>query len=104
MDELLLLFRFGIGCSYAMCFSILLVKLMIILSSKSVGYLKGIFQVLMFIFAWGVQIVVDVEWLILRPAEVVMVRISSFFFWKANVMRETRWATSLDQETHKRQT
>ena len=66
-------FRFGLGCSYAMCFSILLVKLMIILSSKSVGYLKGIFQVLMFIFAWGVQIVVDVEWLILRPPEVVMV-------------------------------
>ena len=56
-----------------MCFSILLVKLMIILSSKSVGYLKGIFQVLMFIFAWGIQIVVDVEWLILRPPEVVMV-------------------------------
>ena len=63
-----------------MCFSILLVKLMIILSSKSVGYLKGIFQVLMFIFAWGVQIVVDVEWLILRPAEVVMVSEKFFFF------------------------
>ena len=40
----------------------------------------------MFIFAWGVQIVVDVEWLILRPAEVVMVRIS---FLKANVLRGT---------------
>ena len=58
--------RFGVGVAYSMCFSIMLVKLMIILSSKTVGYLKGIYQVLMFVFAWGVQIVVDVEWLILR--------------------------------------
>ena len=63
--------RFGIGGCYAMCFAILLVKLMIILSSKSIGYLKGIYQVLMFIFAWGVQLVVDTEWLILRPPEAV---------------------------------
>ena len=73
--SLIIFYRFALGCSYAMCFSILLVKLMIILSSKNVGYLKGIFQVLMFIFAWGVQIVVDVEWLILRPPEVHMVSI-----------------------------
>ena len=72
-----------------MCFSILLVKLMIILSSKSVGYLKGIFQILMFIFAWGVQIVVDVEWLILRPAEVVMVSEKLLFFSKASGVRVT---------------
>ncbi len=65
--------RFGVGASYALCFSILLVKLMIILSSKSVGYLKGIFQGLMLIFAWGVQIVVDVEWLILREPGVITV-------------------------------
>ena len=36
----------------------------------------------MFIFAWGVQIVVDVEWLILRPAEVVMVSEKLFFFFQ----------------------
>ena len=67
--------RFAVGASYAMCFSILLVKLMIIISSKSVGYLKGIYQFLMFFFAWGVQIVIDVEWLILRPPGVVKVRV-----------------------------
>ncbi|KAI0209991.1 putative metabotropic glutamate receptor mgl-1 [Lamellibrachia satsuma] len=58
--------RFGVGVCYAMCFSVLLVKLMIIMSSASIGYLKGIYQFLMFVFAWGVQIVIDVEWLILR--------------------------------------
>lgn len=57
--------RFGVGVCYAMCFSVLLVKLMIITSSASIGYLKGVYQLLMFVFAWGVQIVIDVEWLIL---------------------------------------
>ncbi len=63
--------RFGVGVSFAMCFAIMLVKLMIILSSKSVGYLKGLFQLLMFFFAWGVQIVIDVQWLILEPPNVI---------------------------------
>ena len=48
--------RFGVGVCYAMCFSVLLVKLMIIMSSASIGYLKGIYQFLMFVFAWGVQV------------------------------------------------
>ncbi len=63
--------RFCVGGTYAMCFSILLVKLMIILSSKSVGYLKGIFQVLMFFFAWAVQLVIDTQWLILKRPGVI---------------------------------
>ena len=54
-----------------MCFSVLLVKLMILISSESFGFLKGAFQVLMFLFAWGIQIVIDTEWLLLRyPAAV----------------------------------
>ena len=48
--------RFGVGVCYAMCFSVLLVKLMIIMSSASIGYLKGVYQFLMFVFAWGVQV------------------------------------------------
>ena len=61
--------RFGVGGCYALIFSILLVKLMIILSSKSIGYLKGIFQVLMLVLAFGVQVAIDLEWLLLRQPE-----------------------------------
>lgn len=63
--------RFCVGVCYAMPFAILLVKLMIILSSESIGYLKGIFQVLMFIFAWGVQIGLDTTWMILYHPKAV---------------------------------
>ncbi|XP_064620112.1 metabotropic glutamate receptor-like isoform X2 [Lineus longissimus] len=63
------LIRFGVGASYSMIYAVLLVKLMIILSSKSIGYLKGVYQVLMFLFAWAVQLVIDAEWLILVPAK-----------------------------------
>lgn len=59
--------RFGVGVSYAFCFAVLLVKLMVILTSKtsdvlftgeleSPNYLKGIYQFLLFIFAVGVQV------------------------------------------------
>ena len=64
------LIRLGVGCSYALCFAVLLVKLMIILSSETIGYLKGIFQVIMLFFAWGVQLAVDIEWLILVNPEI----------------------------------
>ncbi|XP_074642174.1 metabotropic glutamate receptor-like [Tubulanus polymorphus] len=59
--------RFGVGVSYALCFSVLMVKLMIVFSSHNIGYLRGVYQVLMLTFAWGVQIVIDSEWLILSP-------------------------------------
>ncbi|XP_005089382.2 metabotropic glutamate receptor 2 isoform X2 [Aplysia californica] len=75
--------RFGVGVSYAICFAVLLVKLMVILTSKSSdvllpgdespNYLKGIYQFLMFVFAVGVQIVIDVQWLITVPPEAVQV-------------------------------
>ena len=61
--------RFSVGVCYAMIFSVFLVKLLIILSSKHVGYLKGIFQVLMFLFAFGVQLGIDIQWLLLRKPE-----------------------------------
>ena len=61
--------RLAIGGCYAMIFAVLLVKLMIILSSKT-SSLQGIFQVLMFGFAWALQIVIDIEWLILQPPDI----------------------------------
>ena len=80
--------RFGIGSCYAMCFAVLLVKLMIIHSSKTIGYLKGIFQILMFIFAWGVQVAIDVVWLLLREPQAV---------YDAD---EERWVCKQDFENH----
>ena len=77
--------RFGVGVSYAFCFSVLLVKLMVILTSKSSepsllpddsespNYLRGIYQVLMFLFALGVQVVIDTQWLITVPPEAIQV-------------------------------
>lgn len=57
--------RFGVGVTYAMCFSVLLVKLMIIFNSERVGSVQGIYQFLMFFMAWAVQLAVDIEWLVI---------------------------------------
>ncbi|XP_041347672.1 metabotropic glutamate receptor 2-like [Gigantopelta aegis] len=77
--------RFGVGVSYAFCFAVLLVKLMVILTSKSSklsflpgdvespNYLKGVYQFLMFMFAVGIQIVIDAQWLITVPPEAIRV-------------------------------
>ncbi|KAL3856568.1 hypothetical protein ACJMK2_011303 [Sinanodonta woodiana] len=75
--------RFGVGVSYSICFAVLLVKLMVLLTSKtseslipgeeSSNYLRGIYQFLMFVFVVGVQIVIDVQWLIQIPPDVVKV-------------------------------
>uniref|UniRef100_A0A2C9LL53 G-protein coupled receptors family 3 profile domain-containing protein n=1 Tax=Biomphalaria glabrata TaxID=6526 RepID=A0A2C9LL53_BIOGL len=57
---------------------------MVILTSKSSdilvasdggspNYLKGIYQFLLFVFAVGVQIVIDVQWLITVPPEAIKV-------------------------------
>ena len=67
--------RFGVGFSYAVVFSVMLVKLMVILTSKasdgllitdteSPNYLRGTYQILMFIFSVGVQLVIDIQWLL----------------------------------------
>ncbi|CAG5126096.1 unnamed protein product [Candidula unifasciata] len=80
--------RFGVGVSYAFCFAVLLVKLMVILTSKpsdvllpgdveTPNYLKGTYQFLMFIFAVGVQVVIDIQWLITVPPEAVKVTSNS---------------------------
>ncbi|KAL4223422.1 hypothetical protein ACF0H5_016892 [Mactra antiquata] len=77
--------RFGVGVSYAMIFAILLVKLMVLLTSKtsadtllpgdvdSPNYLRGIYQFLMFVFVVGVQVVVEIQWLIQVPPAAVNV-------------------------------
>ncbi|XP_076435087.1 metabotropic glutamate receptor 2-like [Babylonia areolata] len=78
--------RFGVGVSYSICFAVLLVKLMVILTSKSTessllpgdmespNYLKGVYQFLMFVFVVGVQVVIDAQWLITVPPEAIKVR------------------------------
>lgn len=77
--------RFGVGVSYAICFAILLVKLMVLLTSKtsadtllpgdvdSPNYLRGIYQFLMFVFVVGVQVVIAIQWLIQVPAAAIQV-------------------------------
>lgn len=81
--------RFGVGVSYAVCFAVLLVKLMVLLTSKSSAdnlipgdvespnYLRGIYQFLMFIFVVGVQVVIAVMWLIFVPPDAVQVKSNS---------------------------
>ncbi|KAK3084507.1 hypothetical protein FSP39_014521 [Pinctada imbricata] len=73
------------GTLLCIMFAVLLVKLMVILTSKSSGeallagdiespnYLKGIYQFLMFIFAVGVQVVINVQWLIQVPPYAILV-------------------------------
>lgn len=96
--------RFGVGLSYSIMFAVLLVKLMVILTSKSSeasiladedfgspNYLKGIYQFLMFVFVVGVQVVIDAQWLILVPPRAVKVKandgqevwICNHFTWEA---------------------
>ncbi|WAR03385.1 GRM2-like protein [Mya arenaria] len=77
--------RFGVGLAYSICFAVLLVKLMVLLTSKttadtllpgdvdSPNYLRGIYQFLMFMFIVGVQVVIGAMWLILIPPEAVKV-------------------------------
>ena len=78
--------RFGVGVSYAFCFAVLLVKLMVLLTSKSSAdnlipgdvespnYLRGIYQFLMFVFVVGVQVVIAIMWLIFVPPDAVHVK------------------------------
>ena len=77
--------RFGVGVSLSICFAILLVKLMVLLTSKttadtlipgdvdSPNYLRGIYQFLMFMFVVGVQVVIATMWLIMIPPDAVQV-------------------------------
>jgi len=77
--------RFGVGFSYSVCFAVLLVKLMVLLTSKtssdallpgdvdSPNYLRGIYQFLMFLFVVGVQVVIAIQWLIMVPPDAVQV-------------------------------
>ncbi|XP_029654140.2 uncharacterized protein LOC115227451 [Octopus sinensis] len=76
--------RFGVGFSYAVVFSVMLVKLMVILTSKTSeeayqtegmasNYLRGTYQILMFFFALGIQLVIDIQWLITIPPKAVPV-------------------------------
>lgn len=60
--------RFCVGICYALCFSVLVVKLLLILDSKSgLQDVSRRFQVVLLFFAWAVQLVIDIQWLISSP-------------------------------------
>ncbi|XP_064612992.1 metabotropic glutamate receptor 2-like [Liolophura sinensis] len=77
--------RFGIGISYAIIFSCLLVKLMVILHTRNTanyipGEVNSSFQhsigymVSIFLIAFSVQLIIAIHWLIQVPPEAVLVR------------------------------
>jgi len=101
--------RFGVGVSYAMCFAVLLVKLMVLLTSKtsadtllpgdidSPNYLRGIYQFLMYLFIVGVQVVIAIQWLIMVPPGAVQIEsnngdqvwVCNHYTW--NLASENNW-------------
>lgn len=63
------LLRFAVGVCYALMLSVLIIKLLIILSPKNeTGFLKFGHQVLILAILWLVQIVINSQWLILAPS------------------------------------
>lgn len=77
--------RFGIGISYAIIFSCLLVKLMVILHTRdAANYIPGEvnssfqhsigYMVSIFLIAFSVQLIIAIHWLIQVPPEAVLVR------------------------------
>lgn len=64
------LLRFAVGVCYALMLSVLIIKLLIVLSPKTEpGFLKLGHQVLILATLWTVQIVINSQWLILAPSE-----------------------------------
>ena len=54
------------GVSYAMSFSVLVVKLLVIVSAAAEQH--PVFQVALFLALWAVQLVIDIQWLISNHA------------------------------------
>ncbi|XP_059091739.1 uncharacterized protein LOC131887207 isoform X1 [Tigriopus californicus] len=63
--------RIGIGVSYSIIYSTLLVKLVFLISLNSGVYLPATYQCLLLCFAILIQIVIGVQWLVSTPAEVI---------------------------------
>ena len=63
--------RIGIGLSYTIIYSTLLVKLVFLISLNSGVYLPATYQCLLLCFAVLIQLVIGIQWLMSVPARVV---------------------------------
>lgn len=62
--------RFGIGVSYALVFSALLVKCVFLISLNSGVYLPAPYQGLLLLFAVLIQVAIGAQWLMTQPPEI----------------------------------
>ena len=62
--------RIGVGLSYTVIYSTLLVKLVFLISLNSGVYLPAMYQCLLLVFAISIQLVIGIQWLISSPTEV----------------------------------
>ena len=61
--------RVGVGLSYTVIYSTLLVKLVFLISLNSGVYLPAMYQCLLLVFAISIQLVIGIQWLISSPTE-----------------------------------
>lgn len=67
------LLRFAIGFCYCFILAVLLVKILIVLSPKThPGFLKLGHQIMALVFILAVQIIINIQWVILKPTVVIM--------------------------------
>ncbi len=69
--------RVGIGLSYTVVYSTLLVKLVFLISLNSGVYLPATYQGLLLCFAVLIQVVIGVQWLVSSPATVLHLTMES---------------------------
>ena len=69
-DTTCAILRVGVGLSYTVIYSTLLVKLVFLISLNSGVYLPAMYQCLLLVFAISIQLVIGIQWLISSPTEV----------------------------------
>jgi hypothetical protein len=65
--------RIGLGLSYTVIYSTLLVKLVFLISLNSGVYLPATYQCLLLCFAISIQLVIGIQWLVSSPADVTAI-------------------------------
>ncbi|XP_035206874.1 metabotropic glutamate receptor 2-like, partial [Stegodyphus dumicola] len=81
--------RAGVGIAYVLVFATLLVKCVFLLSLHVGVYLSTAYQGLLLFFAVAVQLVIAVQWLVYRPATVVIVDLTSCYVTCATPASDT---------------
>ena len=66
-DAVCLFIRVGTGMSYAIIYSSLMVKQVVLISLNTNVYLPNLYQVLLYILSVSVQLVITVQWVVLVP-------------------------------------